>query len=107
VGGEEMAKWNNELIALAITAADDESNLGFVERQLHDIKEKGLWELADRYEVEVAVKMPAVRERLMRATERAEELKRKIEEKPIYPLRVVLLGAEEEPEEGSSEPDGG
>ena len=105
VGGEQMARWNNELVNMAVEVAGTESELSLVEKQLHDIKEKGLLELADRYEVEVAVKMPAVRERLMRATERAEELKRQIE--TICPLRVVLLGAEEEPEEGSSEPDGG
>lgn len=78
-GGEVLGKLTGELAELSIDAATAEGRLVHITKQLAEIKGKGLLELADTYEREVAVRLPLAVEAVEQAIRRQGELSRQMQ----------------------------
>jgi hypothetical protein len=89
-GAGLLTELNKELVTLSVETAQQEAQLVAIEQRLTEIRERGLLELADRYEREVELQM-ALSERAVRdLTEEQFELKETI--RNLRMPEVVVIG---------------
>jgi chromosome segregation ATPase len=89
-GAGLLAELNKELVTLSVETAQQEAQLVAIQQRLTEIRERGLLELADRYEREVELQM-ALSERAVRdLTEEQFELKETI--RNLRMPEVVVIG---------------
>lgn len=89
-GGNLLAEINKEVLTLAVDIAETEARREFVSKQLTQTYDKKLLELADRYEREVEIPLPAARTAVERATRDLEDIRARVQE--FRPPTVTILG---------------
>jgi len=88
-GGNLLAEFNRDLIKLAIESAEMEARREFLQGKLAMVKERNLLELADRYEEEVAVRLPVALEAVASAAQRHDALEHELRTFRVPTVTVV------------------
>lgn len=91
-GGGLLANLNKELIEVAIESAEQKVRLSSMQARLDEIRNKGLLELADRYEREVEMQLALAERAVRELSETRHELQRRLQN--LRPAEVTTIGGE-------------
>ena len=91
-GGKSLSELNNELASIAMSNSEYEATYQFIREQMDRLQSRKLLELANRYEVEILLKMESVREAFVTVQYRINELKTLLA--GMQPPSVSILGGQ-------------
>ncbi len=78
-GGELLAKFNSMLSDMTITNAENAARLEFIAKQLVQIRESNLLEIADQYETDIRLQIQITEKKLLDGTQQLNQLDRSFE----------------------------
>ena len=90
-GGAMMQERVKELTDIAITNAESQAVLNYIEEQLSILKNKKILELADQYEVEIALKQDSIRQSYAHAQDNIQRYRLNMQ-RSLVPSVSVLGG---------------
>lgn len=96
-GIEPMGQAAGEMAHFSIETAEKEARLEFLNRNLHEFREKNLPGLIDDYEINVALNLELAKEAYMHKERQLRELRH--HKSLLHPPRVTILGNENDEEE--------
>ncbi len=90
VGGHALGAYNSELAQASMQAAELEAQISFLEERKEEIRAKRLFELADKFDKEVAIQLPIAKDNLAEACEELDEIAKQL--RMLTPPRLGVIG---------------
>lgn len=90
--GAVMQEWVKELADLSMTTVEKEEVFGHIRNRLREFKDRNILELADRYELEIALKKDAVHQSYERTQKAIRDFQSRVQR--MQPPSVSVLGGD-------------